>query len=859
MNKNGNDRHDVERESKMDRSDATDSRPNDAGEAHDNEMKTDTNSSNNNHNQQEHDIDEDQGDHVGRATRASRRKRPSQSVLEENDRKRSRKRSPGVTLPVEQERAGAGANDRSTMDNQDIPPHGADGVVNEKTALQEPPRRVARDNTTVVIEIQDDEDDTTMMDLLCRDGSAVHTPTMNSTSKIGMDDVKFAAQDKSAPAATTLPPAQLRMLSQQTPGRPVSTEILQPETANDLIAVGVGLDPAMMTGSQAAKSTKSSMKLILEHHTLGPAVRTTENVLPTATPADAAHPTLPMNGLSITSPPLRRQPVVNLEPVMAAVKTDEGGLMLPEWVHSVRVWFLILLCMQICYNQVTIHPILTTTTECSKALIGTLKAFTIGRPVPSPPLPHLETNTSSLFITPQPRSPMDLVGDQDTTWKEHDSSVPGDKNEDDVHGEYRDDIDDSETLEGQRQMTPAEDPAQLKAIEAKIQFLKDTQSRLANARDELFQLMSAAEQEAVLLRERSGQMVDQNIVRLRRIASTIEGLLEKNETLTSKSLISVRQILGNDGAYVLDLPSLVLWNITTQSDDIIRCDVTPPADRLGEEEALQAASQIAGEITQTVDEIVASDDLANSVIQWVSENVDAELREPLTIDIKNQMPRKQHGSTLEAIKGVIRARLEVEQADFTGKVDYATILNGASVIKSGRYVTSPSLVDKLPYLNRVASALKLRFYGHGPEVALLPTYPPRALGQCWSFQEDDSEGGIGKYATFSVSLARPIQLTSISIEHPPADINDRVKTAIRKFRVFGFENPDASGRMWTLGSFEYQIHRSSSIIQEYEIDSDIRGDTLPPLQSVTLAIDSNWGMQYSCLYRFRIHGNEINK
>ncbi len=45
-------------------------------------------------------------------------------------------------------------------------------------------------------------------------------------------------------------------------------------------------------------------------------------------------------------------------------------------------------------------------------------------------------------------------------------------------------------------------------------------------------------------------------------------------------------------------------------------------------------------------------------------------------------------------------------------------------------------------------------------------------------------------------------------------------------------------------------------LQEFEVATDISGTPVPPLQSITLAVDSNWGNEYACLYRFRVHGDE---
>ena len=43
-------------------------------------------------------------------------------------------------------------------------------------------------------------------------------------------------------------------------------------------------------------------------------------------------------------------------------------------------------------------------------------------------------------------------------------------------------------------------------------------------------------------------------------------------------------------------------------------------------------------------------------------------------------------------------------------------------------------------------------------------------------------------------------------------------------------------------------------MQEFVIPADISGTIVPPLHAITLAVDSNWGSEYSCLYRFRVHG-----
>jgi hypothetical protein len=40
------------------------------------------------------------------------------------------------------------------------------------------------------------------------------------------------------------------------------------------------------------------------------------------------------------------------------------------------------------------------------------------------------------------------------------------------------------------------------------------------------------------------------------------------------------------------------------------------------------------------------------------------------------------------------------------------------------------------------------------------------------------------------------------------------------------------------------------------VATSIEDELTPKFRSVSLAIDSNWGFPYSCLYRFRVHGKD---
>ena len=45
----------------------------------------------------------------------------------------------------------------------------------------------------------------------------------------------------------------------------------------------------------------------------------------------------------------------------------------------------------------------------------------------------------------------------------------------------------------------------------------------------------------------------------------------------------------------------------------------------------------------------------------------------------------------------------------------------------------------------------------------------------------------------------------------------------------------------------------ATYVDGHDIPYVLHRNKVPRLQSITLAIDSNWGESYSCIYRFRVH------
>jgi len=241
--------------------------------------------------------------------------------------------------------------------------------------------------------------------------------------------------------------------------------------------------------------------------------------------------------------------------------------------------------------------------------------------------------------------------------------------------------------------------------------------------------------------------------------------------------------------------------------------------------------------------------------------------EPLNVSaIDPSSSKKRQAYTAKDILFDIDRLLEIEDADRTGKFDLASIPNGARVLRRGPRATSLSLYETLPLFNRILAYAKLRFYGHPPEAALVPSISMHPRGQCWSFQNEwnhplssnrrgiTRDGIRGDYATLTVALAKAVFVSEVVVEHLPASLSKvDAKSAVKNFRVVGFEDVGAFGEPWELGTFEYNIDAPFSL-QTFQIPSSIDGLSVPKLKAVSLAVDSNWGADYACLYRFRVHG-----
>ena len=102
-----------------------------------------------------------------------------------------------------------------------------------------------------------------------------------------------------------------------------------------------------------------------------------------------------------------------------------------------------------------------------------------------------------------------------------------------------------------------------------------------------------------------------------------------------------------------------------------------------------------------------------------------------------------------------------------------------------------------------------------------------------------------------IKLSMPMKPTRFSLEHIPKSLspNGRIDSAPKVFQVFGLEI-DKDSQPQELGRYTYD--QAGEPLQFFPVENEVER----PLALVELRILDNHGHdQYTCLYRFRVHGS----
>ncbi|XP_061009833.1 SUN domain-containing protein 1 isoform X6 [Dama dama] len=195
------------------------------------------------------------------------------------------------------------------------------------------------------------------------------------------------------------------------------------------------------------------------------------------------------------------------------------------------------------------------------------------------------------------------------------------------------------------------------------------------------------------------------------------------------------------------------------------------------------------------------------------------------------------GITEAQARVIVNNALKLYSQDKTGMVDFALESGGGSVLStrcSETYETKTALISLF--------GVPLWYFSQSPRVAIQPDIYP---GNCWAFK--------GSQGYLVVRLSMTICPTAFTLEHIPKALSPTgsITSAPKDFAVFGLENEyQEEGQL--LGRFTYD--------QEGESLQMFVAPKKPEraFQIVELRIFSNWGHpEYTCLYRFRVHGEPI--
>lgn len=165
------------------------------------------------------------------------------------------------------------------------------------------------------------------------------------------------------------------------------------------------------------------------------------------------------------------------------------------------------------------------------------------------------------------------------------------------------------------------------------------------------------------------------------------------------------------------------------------------------------------------------------------------------------------------------------------------------------------------------------FSDNSPEAALNDDL---RIGQCWLVENKTLQLGVALHA-----FIRP---THVTVDHIPLEIAADIGRAPRKILVWGliegpsnlaqhrslvadgvplyppglhrYGPPLADGKLFVLlASFEYDIYAPFHI-QSFPLDSAIVASNLY-FGVIVFEVLDNWGADQTCIYRFRVHGNEV--
>ncbi|RIB25322.1 UNC-like C-terminal-domain-containing protein [Gigaspora rosea] len=193
---------------------------------------------------------------------------------------------------------------------------------------------------------------------------------------------------------------------------------------------------------------------------------------------------------------------------------------------------------------------------------------------------------------------------------------------------------------------------------------------------------------------------------------------------------------------------------------------------------------------------------------------------------------------------VVSEELLVFSQDKLNKPDFALHSGGAKVISKFTSKTYEVWPEK--WYSRMFAQISGQgvLRGKPPVTAISPD---THVGQCWPFQ--------GQEGQLAILLARRVHVTAVTYDHVSKDVAVDVLSAPKEFEVWGILGTSPLHHF--LGRFTYDINGLP--VQTYEVSENILKSNKPVI-AVIMRVISNYGKpSYTCLYRFRVHGDPVDK
>lgn len=210
--------------------------------------------------------------------------------------------------------------------------------------------------------------------------------------------------------------------------------------------------------------------------------------------------------------------------------------------------------------------------------------------------------------------------------------------------------------------------------------------------------------------------------------------------------------------------------------------------------------------------------------------------------------------TTEVIKNMIAEEVARKVSGATaisvGQPDHALYTTGARVLHKQTGFPSDlswSSIEGAGWLSRLLLS-HTSVSRNVPSVALDPNMTP---GHCWPFP--------GDHGNFSVGLPCPITPTAFTVDHISAAESINPESMPRRFNVWGWQaNDTAVERVKLISNAEYKSNGPTA--QTFNVDKLALSGTR--YNAFTLEITSNYADErassFTCLYRFRVHGQRDN-